>query len=110
MIAAVANTKAYEQGAEMLKERHGRFLVFAAGHPEPELNIPANDIHYKEMEIVGTYGGTNADFEDASKALSMGMIDVSELIEARYPLQDMQKAYQAAVDGNYRISIVFDDQ
>ena len=110
VIAAVANTKAYEQGAEMLKERHGRFLVFAAGHPGPELNIPANDIHYKEMEIVGTYGGTNDDFEDASKALSMGMIDVSELIEARYPLQDMQKAYQAAVDGNYRISIVFDDQ
>lgn len=110
VIGAVANTKAYDQGVQMLKDRYGRFLVFAAGYPEPELNISANDIHYKEMEIYGTYGGTNDDFEDAAKALSTGMIDVSALVEARYPLKDMQKAYQAAVDGNYRISIVFHDE
>lgn len=110
VIGAVANSKAYEQGILMLKKSQGRFLVFAAGHPEPELHISANDIHYKEMEIVGTYGGTNEDFEDAAKALSTGMIDVSALVEARYPLKDMQKAYQAAVDGNYRISIVFHDE
>ncbi len=110
VIGAVANTKAYDQGVQMLKDKYGRFLVFAAGYPEPELNISANDIHYKEMEIYGTYGGTNDDFEDAAKALSTGMINVSALVEAKYPLKDMQKAYQAAVDGNYRISIVFHDE
>lgn len=109
VIGAVANTKAYQQGLDMLKAKEGRFLVFAAGYPAPELNVKANDIHYKEMEIVGTYGGRNEDFEDAAKALSSGIIDVSELVEAKYHLQDMQKAYQAAVDGNYRISIVFDE-
>ena len=104
---AVANTFAYKQGWEMLKKQGGRFLVFAAGYPAPELDVAANDIHYKEAEILGTYGCTTADFEDAAKALSTGIIDVSPLVEAKYTLDEMQEAYaKAAEPESYRVSIV----
>lgn len=108
VIGAVANTKAYDQGLEMLKDSMGRFLVFAAGYPAPELHLDANTIHYKKMTVVGTYGGDHEDFKDAANALSTGMIDVSGLISDTFKLDDIQAAYEAAVKDNYRVSIVLD--
>lgn len=108
VIGAVANTKAYDQGLEMMKDSMGRFLVFAAGYPAPELHLDANKIHYKKMTIVGTYGGNNEDFKDAANALNTGMINVSELISDTFKLEDIQEAYEAAVKDDYRASVIID--
>ena len=108
VIGAVANTKAYDQGLALLKKKNGRFLVFAAGYPPADLHVDANMIHYGKMKIYGAYGAVNDSFRQAAKALSTGIIDVSKLVEAQYKLDDMQQAYEAAVKGDYRVSIVFD--
>ena len=96
-----------EQAAAMLKHFDGRMLMFAAAYPAPELGISSNDIHYRRMEILGTYLGDTKDFLEAARLLNQRVVDVRPLIEASYPLEDIQKAFEeAARPGNYRVSVM----
>lgn len=106
-IVAVGATPANDQALQFVKEIDARVLMFAAAYPAPELNINSNQVHYRRIEIIGTYGADNAEFEEAAKQLSEGMIDVSALIEPkRYPLTQMQEAFAAAATpGMYRVCV-----
>lgn len=111
VIPAVGASVAYQQGLDMLKQNDGRFLVFAAGYPAPELKIDANEIHYRKIEIIGTYAAMNDDFKQAAKALSTGIVDVSYLVEdKKFKLEDIQSAYEyASQPGMYRVSVLLDE-
>src|SRR5699024_11947976 len=62
VILAVGNTKANDQALEIVKKIEGRILLFAAGHPPPEMNVDSNLIHYRKLELIGTYGADIKDF------------------------------------------------
>ena len=107
VIVAVGVTPANDQAIKAVKKVDGRILQFAAGYPAPGLNIDSNEVHYRRLEIIGTYGADNEDFNDAAKQLSSGMVDVSRLIEPeRFPLTKMQDAFKAAsTPGMYRVCV-----
>ena len=49
------------------------------------------------------------DFERAAELMREKKIDLSKLVEARYKLDDVKQAFEAAiVPGAYRVSVVFD--
>lgn len=107
VIAAVGASSANSQAAGMLKKFDGKILMFAAAYPCPELGITANDIHYKRIELIGTYLGDTIDFLEAANLLNERQINVKPLIEAYYPLQDIQKAFEeASIPGKYRVSVL----
>ncbi|MBS7007154.1 zinc-dependent alcohol dehydrogenase [Anaerostipes sp.] len=107
VIIAAGASKANEQAAAMLKHFDGRMLMFAAAYPPPELGLSSNDIHYRRMEILGTYLGDTKDFLEAARMLNEGVADVKPLIEASYPLDEIQSAFEeAARPGNYRVSVL----
>lgn len=110
VIVAVGSTLANQQALEMLKEKDGRILLFAAGYPAPEMDVDSNQIHYRRTEIIGTFGADNADFIQAAKALSTGMADVSMLVEKKtFTLDEIQEAYrEASKPGMYRVSVLLD--
>lgn len=110
VIAAVGVTAANDQGLGMLKEMDGRLLLFAAGYPAPELHIDSNVMHYRRMELIGTFGADNEDFQEAARALSAGVVDVSKLIEEKtFRLDQLQEAFEAASQpGMYRVSVLLD--
>lgn len=110
VIAAVGVTAANDQGLGMLKEMDGRLLLFAAGYPAPELHINSNVMHYRRMELIGTFGADNEDFQEAARALSAGVVDVSKLIEEKtFKLDQLQEAFEAASQpGMYRVSVLLD--
>lgn len=110
VIVAVGVTAANDQGLEMLKEKDGRLLLFAAGYPAPELKIDSNTMHYRRMELIGTFGAINEDFQEAARALSTGVVDVSKLVEEKkFTLDQIQDAMEAASQpGMYRVSILLD--
>lgn len=109
VVVAVGATSANDQALEMVKQIDGRILLFAAGYPSPELNIDSNTIHYRKMEVLGTFSADIDDFRHAADLISQGRIDVSKLVEKKYPLKDIQKAFEdATVPGAFRISIIFD--
>lgn len=106
VILAVGATKANQQAIEMVKQLRGRVLLFAAGYPAPEINVDSNVIHYRKLELIGTFGADKADFIESARLLNEGIVDVAPLIETSFPLSELQKAYEAAsTPGNYRVCV-----
>jgi L-iditol 2-dehydrogenase len=91
----------------MLKALRGKLIIFPAGYPKPELGVDPNELHYRKMDIIGSFGGDTSDFLDAATLLSKRMIDASYSLEGEtYPLRDIQKAYEAAATPDkYRITV-----
>ena len=108
VVVAVGNSHANHQAVSMIKASDGRISIFAAGYPVPELNISSNDVHYKRMEIVGTFAADYVDFIEAEKLLSSGAVNVSKLLEEKtFDLDNAQDAFAyAAEPGKYRVSIM----
>lgn len=91
----------------MVKEFNGRILLFAAGYPAPQINVDSNFIHYRKMELIGTYSADINEFNQAASLLNEGSVNVSKLIETKIPLEEIQKAYEiASRDGSYRVSVL----
>jgi len=106
VIVAVGVDDAYSQ-ALRVAPLGCRFLLFAAGYPEPEWSLSPNAVHYRLWQILGTYGSSVADWQEASDLLSRGAIDVEPLVEARYPLEEVQSAFvKASEPGSYRVSVL----
>ena len=108
VIVAVGATSANRQAVDMLKKMDGKLLVFAAAYPPPELGVTANDIHYRRLEIIGTYLGDLRDFLQAARLLNERRIDVRPLLEPNsYPLERLQEAFaEASEPGKYRVSVL----
>lgn len=108
VILAVGVTAANDQALEMIKRLHGRILMFAAGYPAPELHVDSNLIIIVK-ELIGTFSADKCDFERAAELMREKKIDLSKLVEAKYKLDDVEQAFEAAiVPGAYRVSVVFD--
>ncbi len=107
VISAVGASIAYKQGYQMLKQLRGRLVFFPAGYPKPEIACDPNELHYRKIELIGTFGSNLDDWQDAATLLSKKLIDCSYSLEGKvFPLRDIQKAYEAAsTPGAYRISL-----
>ena len=103
----VANDKAYEQGYSLLKEYRGRMIFFPAGFPPPKFSIPANDIHYRMLELIGSFGSTVQDYYDAAGLIEKKFVNVSHAMEGvTFPLSEFHKALQfAAEPDRFRITV-----
>jgi len=106
VVVAVGSSSANIQSIEMVKKQDGKISLFSAGYPVPKLEIDSNEIHYMRLELIGTYGSTLQDFKDAATLLSDNRVDVSNLVEEVFPLEDIQSAFEkAASRGSYRVSV-----
>ena len=111
VIVAVAAASAYAQAIDMLKEKRGRLLIFAAGYPAPKWELDPNTVHYRRMVIVGTYGADYVDFKEAANLINMGAANFSELVEEKIPLAQIQRAFERACEpGMFRISVICQEE
>lgn len=107
VIVAVGATIANNQALQMVKAKDGKISLYAAGYPAPEMEIDSNTIHYRRLELVGTYGSTLADFATAAFLLNTKRVDVSKLVEKQFPLEQIQEAFVcASTPGSFRVSVV----
>lgn len=110
VILAVGSPKANQQALEMVKDNEGKILYFSAGYPAPSIEIDSNLLHYKEYELIGTYGSDLIDFTHAAQLLSEKRIDVSPLIEEKIPLSTIQSAFEKASErGSFRVSVMLQE-
>ena len=107
VIAAVGSTLAYKQGYEMLKHFRGKLVIFPAGYPKPELQVDPNELHYRKLEIIGSFVANLTDWYESATLISKRLIDCSYSLEGKYiPLRDIQKAYEAAATPDaYRVTV-----
>jgi 2-desacetyl-2-hydroxyethyl bacteriochlorophyllide A dehydrogenase len=105
VIAAIGHRSANEQGWAMLSDK-GRYVLFAAAHPEPEFTIKPNETHNRETGVFGVLSGEKQDFYTAARLVRYGLVDLSPLIDARYPLAELPAALDAAIKpGTYRVIV-----
>lgn len=107
VVLAVAATAVNEQSFELVKQLDGRVLFFGAAYPAPELNIDSNLIHYRRLELVGTFGADLQDFCVAADMLNQRKVRVNNLLERkRYSLDEIQEAFaEASIPGKFRVSV-----
>ena len=109
IIFAVGATTAYQQGFN-IAPRNAKFLIFAANFPAPQWSIDPNLVHYKFWQVIGTYGASLKNWQDAVELLSYKKINVTPLLEKRFELEDIQKAFEmAATPGTYRTAVIIPD-
>ena len=111
VVPAVGNSKAYEQAMAMLKKDSGRFLVFAAGYPKPELVIDPNTIHYRKLSIIGTGGADLRDFQMSAELINTGRVRPIFSLEGKViGLKDFNDAMIAAATPDaYRVTVDLQD-
>jgi len=81
-------------------EPGGRFCLFSGLGSEPE--SPASifsELHYRELELVGSYGCTRQDMRDALKLLARYGQDLGFLLERTIRLEDAPSVMQEVLAG-----------
>jgi L-iditol 2-dehydrogenase len=105
VIAAIGHETANAQGMAMLSDR-GRYVLFAAAHPEPEFRIEPNPMHNRETGVFGVVSKEQQDFYTATRLIRFGGVDLAPLVEASYPLARLREAMDHAIrPGTYRIVV-----
>ncbi len=108
VIAAFGSRKVNEQALEML-DKGGQFMLFAAAYPSTPLEVDPNLVHQREFVILGTSGKDPEDLRVAAKLLSLGIADVTPMIQAVIPFKDIAKALDLAIaPGSFRVVLSMD--
>src|SRR5262249_2516745 len=92
-IVAAASGRAPEQ-AVRLAPRQGR-ISFFGGLPkdDPVIALDANEVHYRELTIVGANGSSPAHNAQALDLIATGAVPVADLITRRLPLERTLDAF-----------------
>jgi L-iditol 2-dehydrogenase len=99
VILVAAPAHAAQQSALELAAISGR-INFFGGLPKdrPTVALDSNLIHYKELVITGTTACSTADCWQAAQIVNSGLVDLSDLVSRRFPLQQAVAAFAAAED------------
>ena len=99
VIIVAAPVHAAQESALDLAAISGR-INFFGGLPKdrPMINFDSNLVHYKELVITATTACSTADCWQATEIVNSGLIDLSDLVSQRFPLQEAVAAFAAAED------------
>lgn len=79
----------------------GRVLAFA-GLPPALATVPidVNQLHYRQLEIVGAFGGTPSTYARAVAWLAESRLDLTALVADEFPLDRAESAYLNVESGH----------
>lgn len=99
VIVAVSAAAAQNEALE-IAAKAGRVNFFAGlpkSSPVAALNI--NHVHYKELEISGSYSEKKSDFQAALALINRGHFPADKIITHTLPLNDVEKAFDLMESG-----------
>jgi propanol-preferring alcohol dehydrogenase len=82
----------------------GRFVM--VGYSAEKMNLDSGRVMYREMEIVGSLGCRAVDYPRVIDLARQGRIKVKELVTARYPLEEVNTAFDGLRKGEGIRSVV----
>ncbi len=100
VVVVAVSSAAAQNDALDLAARAGR-VNFFAGLPksDPIAALDVNHIHYKELEISGSYSEKKSDFQAAFALLHSGRFPADRIITHRLPLQRIGEAFPLMESG-----------
>lgn len=105
VIVAVGHPGPQAQALEMVK-KGGLVNFFAECPPGSELKLDPNLMYHSEVTLLGSYSSTPPDLRMALLLIHSGRVNVERLITHRLPLDELQKAFDLAVEAQQSLKIV----
>jgi L-iditol 2-dehydrogenase len=99
VIVAAPSDAAHQDGIGMAASR-GRISLFGSLPKDtPKISVDANEIHYRELTIVGAANSTPAQNAAALTMIAGGQVLVADLITQTLPLEGLPDAIMSAAGG-----------
>ena len=89
-LEVIGNPATQRQAFDCLK-KGGRLVV--VGYTHKDLALNAGKIMFFEMEVVGSLGCRPVDYPKIIKMARLGQIHVADLVTQKFPLEDINKAF-----------------
>lgn len=96
VIVATSTSTAQQQSLEMGSKRAR--IVFFGGlpHAKPTITFNSNIVHYKEQNVMGSFGSTPYQFRKAVELIAQGVIDAKRTVTDLFSLDDILDAFKYA--------------
>jgi L-iditol 2-dehydrogenase len=105
VICTPAISKLAEDSVAMVS-RLGHVVIYGSFHPDTPLSLSPNNIHYSQIRLTGAVNPGSKDFLRATRMINTGIIDLNHYVDAIFPLDEIQKAYETSVQpGCYRVVV-----
>ncbi|MBA7576294.1 putative zinc-type alcohol dehydrogenase-like protein YjmD [subsurface metagenome] len=105
VILTASGKEAFKLAMSVLRPG-GRIVLFAKGNKEFEVRIEPNELHSKEISLIGVQGRTSAQFHKAVSLLNGKKIDISPVISEKVSLNDINSGMARALDqSTYRVLV-----
>ncbi len=99
VIVAVGSPRAVATAIELV-ERGGQVLAFAGLPPDARtVGLDMNDLHYRQLSVVGAFGGTPDTFRRAAAWLDATPFDINAFTPERFGLEDAVEAFESVAAG-----------
>ena len=91
----VANTAKESAVQALTIAAKGGTVQFFAGFPkdDPALGVDGNLIHYRELHVIGSFGSTPRQFQQAERLLVDELIPAEKIITHRMPLSSINEGF-----------------
>ena len=84
----------------------GRIVLFAKSNKGFEVSVSPDQLHAKEITLIGVQGRTTNDFQEAVTLLNNGRLDLQPLISKTVPLDQINEGMKSALDrSTYRVVV-----
>ena len=99
-ISVAAPAKPAQQAALEMASKRAR-VVYFAGLPkhDPVSPLDMNELHYKELAILGAYGATHRQYRITMGYLDRRQDDLARVVTHRFPLDEIAQAFETIRSG-----------
>lgn len=105
VVNAIASPKIWNDAIAMLAP-YGRLLAYSSQDSKELIGVDMDKLHSKEYEFIGTVSPSMASNLKATKLIEQGLIDMEQLIDGRYDMENCKEAFEKASTPNtYRVII-----
>jgi L-iditol 2-dehydrogenase len=99
-ISVAAPSKEAQQSALLMAAKRAR-IVYFAGLPKHDSfsTLDMNQLHYKELAIIGAYGATHRQYRLTMEYLNRRRDELAAVVTHRFPLSDIALAFETIRSG-----------
>jgi L-iditol 2-dehydrogenase len=99
-VSVAAPAKPAQQAALEMAAKRAR-VVYFAGLPkhDPVSPLDMNQLHYKELSILGAYGATHRQYRITMDYLARRRDDLEAVVTHRFPLEQIADAFETIRSG-----------